>query len=489
MHHPNKKGRPNSFPTQSRTAQHVQLEAQISKYEMEKETTRHSKEQTLQASSRSPTTVNDIPDRLLKLIFRRLDSHVAYVRAAAVCTRWRSIVSTRGIFNLSYHTHDFSTTIGHYHVVDPSSSPGRRRWSSREQQPSCRVVFVPAAPSIDARHFALDFLPSCPAGRGRRQRWEVVDGCGSLLLVANQPRRGMFPDLVACEPISRRYVRIQPAEDMKHRRCLGVFLDGYRSVTSLCNFSLTCVLSEPSAGIADGVSTVTARVYRHQPPGWSRWKYGWSMPRLATSGSVHLRGVESARYAGRSKGFIFWDIQDDGTAVAAREGSCVLSSFRLPDHVRGASLSHHQSTTFRFVDDGAENDDLVRVVSLVGEDLRVFLKRDHNDSGAGIDWVPVRSLNLREATRGLPRFKECFFSQTAKVVTAGKGYIVLTPAEETWPFSIELGTMEAEREHIRNRLAGEVYPYRLHLRPRVRACVFSCKRGRWGPCYDICRCT
>jgi hypothetical protein len=214
------------------------------------------------------------------------------------------------------------------------------------------------------------------------------------------------------------------------------------------------------------------------------------MPRLASSGSVHLRGAKSARYAGRSKGFIFWGIQDDGTVVAAREGSCVLSHFRLPEHVRGGGSRHRSTSTFLFVDDGADNNDnLVRVVSLVGEELRVFLKLEQeHDNGGGIDWVPVRSLNLREPTRGLPAFKECFFSHTAKIVTAGEGYVVLTPAEETWLFSVELGTMEAEREHIRNRLAGEVYPYELRLRPTVRACVFRCKRGRDGPCYNICRC-
>jgi hypothetical protein len=57
-------------------------------------------------------------------------------------------------------------------------------------------------------------------------------------------------------------------------KLFGVFLDRYRNVMSMCSFSLTYILCEPSSGIADGFSAVTARVYRHQPPGWSRWKYG-----------------------------------------------------------------------------------------------------------------------------------------------------------------------------------------------------------------------
>ncbi|RLN34519.1 hypothetical protein C2845_PM03G31620 [Panicum miliaceum] len=432
---------------------------------MEKETLRQRTPAT-----KLPTTVNDVPDHILKLIFRRLDSHVSFLRAAAVCTRWRRIASTRGTKYRDWNHHHFFTILGHYHVVDPSFSP------SPAQRRRRRVVFVPASPSIDARHFTLDFLPS---GRGGRP-WELVDGCGSLLLVTANQQRGCFPDLVVCEPSSRRYIRIKPAEDMRYSHCLGVFFDGRYSVMSMSSFSLTCVVSERAAGIAGGVSFVTARVYTHKPPWCRRWRHGWSTSRHAMPGGIHIRGAESAHYAGRSKGYIFWAIEDDGSVFAAREGTGALSHFRLPEN-RG---SCHRST-FRFIDDdGADN--LVRVVSLIGDDLRVFVQKEHNNGGS--DWVLVRSLHLPEATLELQGYKECFFSRTAKIVAAGKGYVVLTQAEETWLFSIELGTMQVEREHIRNRLAGEVYPYELRLQPKVRVCVSYCKRGRDGPCYDFCKC-
>jgi hypothetical protein len=105
-------------------------------------------------------------------------------------------------------------------------------------------------------------------------------------------------------------------------------------------------------------------------------------------GGIHIRGAESAHYAGRSKGYIFWAIEDDGSVLAASEGTEALSHFRLPENVRG---SYHRST-FRFIDDGA--DDLVRVVSLIGDDLRVFVKEEPNNGGS--DWVLVRSLHLPE---------------------------------------------------------------------------------------------
>ncbi|KAL6592460.1 hypothetical protein ACP70R_049513 [Stipagrostis hirtigluma subsp. patula] len=65
-------------------------------------------------------------------------------------------------------------------------------------------------------------------------------------------------------------------------------------------------------------------------------------------------------------------------------------------------------------------------------------------------WMLERTLRLPEATLGLPGRKECYFCRTAKIVTAGKGYVVLTPAEETCLFSVRLRTMQVEREHSRN---------------------------------------
>lgn len=287
---------------------------------------------------------------------------------------------------------------------------------------------------------------------------------------------------------------MEKEEKAKQSHCLGAFLDhGYGGAMGMSNFHLTCVLSERAAGIADDVSVVTARVYRHLPPGWSRWKHGWSSPSSAGNRiRIHLRGADSARYAGRSKGFIFCGVDDgDGAVLAAREGTGLLSLFRLPEHVRGQLGA---STTFRFIYDDGNTDSLVRVVSLISNELRVFLKQENGGNGCGGEWGPVRSLRLPEATGGLPGYKECFFvSRTAKIVivTAGKGYVVLTPAEETWLFSVDPATMQVDREHVRNKLAGDVYPYRAVVATKgVRLCVAVCDhvRRRDGPCYRICKC-
>ncbi|KAL6658821.1 hypothetical protein ACP70R_002861 [Stipagrostis hirtigluma subsp. patula] len=440
---------------------------------MVKEARRRRKNQT-PATTKPPTTVNDVPDHLLKLIILRLRSHVSLIRAAAVCTRWRRIASPRN-HPADWHRHDFFTVIGHYHVVDPSlsPSPAQRR----------RPVFVPASPSLDAHYFSLDFLP---AGRGGRP-WELVDGCGSLLLLAIR-RRGFFPDLVVCEPTTRRYVTIQPVAGMKYSRCLGAFLgQNYNVISMSIDFKVTCVLSERAAGMADdgdgdGVGVVTARVYHRRPPWCTRWRSGWHLPRTESS-ALHVRGAESAHYAGRAAGMIFWGVEDDGTVFACKENSGEFSHFYLPEHVRAS----HRRSTFRFVNDGTYAFPAkVRVVSLIGDELRVFVERKHDDGSS--EWALEKSLRLPEATRGLPGWKECYFGRTTKIVTAGTGFVVVTPAEETWLFSVELGTMRVEREHSRNRLAGEVYPYELRTSPVVRACLVRCRRERTGKCYNICIC-
>ncbi|KAL6592459.1 hypothetical protein ACP70R_049512 [Stipagrostis hirtigluma subsp. patula] len=175
---------------------------------MDKATTRRKKQTS--PAARPPATLDDVPDHLLERVILRLDSHVSLLRAAAVCRRWRRVAACFRVLN---HRYFFSRrpgthVLGHYHVLDPSysrlppSPPGPRR-----------IVFVPAAsPSggVDACHFSLDFLPRSPKHCSR----ELVDAYGSLLLLASR-RRGLFPDLVVCEPISRRHIRNQ---DPPHRR-------------------------------------------------------------------------------------------------------------------------------------------------------------------------------------------------------------------------------------------------------------------------------
>ncbi|TVT99178.1 hypothetical protein EJB05_55470, partial [Eragrostis curvula] len=459
--------------------------------------TRRRKEPT-PAKRRRPTTLHDIPDHFLKRVILRLDSHLCLVRAAAVCKQWRRIAASPGVadYNFSYR-YPGNYVLGYYHAVDDSSNrrappqpDGSLVLNPASPAPRRPLVFVPASPAINVRHFSLDFLPD--AAGHRRRRWELVDGRGSLLLFADQ-RRGFFPDLVVCEPISRRYVRIRPVKEMKYLRCLGVFLannSGFSRNVSFSDFRVTCLLYERSPGMADDVGEAVSCFYNRAPRSRRRIT-GWNTQCVVTSSCILLHGAESTHYAGRAAGLVFWVVgDDDGTVLAASIDQSGFRRYRLPEHLWGSS---QPGSSFRFVEESVDvYPRLVRLVSLVGDELRVYLGNLYNSS----EWQLERTLQMSQVTRGLKGYKECFFATTVKIVGEGPGYVVMTPAEEeTWLFSLDLRTMRVECDHSRNRLPGKVYTYELETPPVVRACVVRCKRFGRGPlwrglgrCSHICIC-
>ncbi|RLN29622.1 hypothetical protein C2845_PM05G01830 [Panicum miliaceum] len=109
------------------------------------------------AAADEPRSVHDLPDDLLRLILRCLDSPLWLVRAACACRRWRRAGSLHP-----------PAVAGHYHVR------------------SCRpLAFVPSPP-IDGGRFSLDFLP-------------ITKDWG--------------PNLIVCDLLTRRYQGIQhPSE-------------------------------------------------------------------------------------------------------------------------------------------------------------------------------------------------------------------------------------------------------------------------------------
>ncbi|EAZ44256.1 hypothetical protein OsJ_28872 [Oryza sativa Japonica Group] len=366
--------------------------------------------------ARSTTTLDDIPDTLLKHVLVGLSSPVCIVRAAATCRRWRRIIA-RSDYTRALRFPPLLDA-GHYQAVD-------LRYAAAPRPCGGKIVYVPSA-SVDARRLALDFLPGGGSASRSSWKWELVDSEGGLLLLA-KTRRRRFPELIVCDPLARRHVVIPPIPDKKYSHCLAVFFWNWNGGPNLSDFTLRCVLHEGIDGAAGGVTT--ARVYDFKRHYWS-----------------HHR-----KYLDR----------------CLRGGSC------------------GDRSGFRFID--GDNPDDVRLVSVVGGDLKVFLRRD----GSGDAWEPEKNLSLRDATSGMPGRKESYFGgagAAAKIVSAGAGYVVLTPAEETWLFSVELATMEVERKHSRNRYAGEFFPYHPPWPPTLSAHVSYCKRNRKGLCFQICVC-
>jgi hypothetical protein len=95
--------------------------------------------------------------------------------------------------------------------------------------------------------------------------------------------------------------------------------------------------------------------------------------------------------------------------------------------------------THSYATDGRDGEP--RIFTVFDETMKVYAKLD------GGEWALEKSLSLREATRGLPGYKEEFFGQRPlEIVTRGPGYVTLSPGilETTWEWliSVDLETMQ-----------------------------------------------
>jgi hypothetical protein len=430
-----------------------------------------------------PTSLHDVPDHLLELILLRLRSPACLLRAAAACKRWRRVITGAGGF-LSRCLHAPSFVAGHYHAFDPD-------WVDYDSPPiTGNPVFIPS-PSravVDATRFSLDlggFLPDSDSG------WTLADSRGSLLLFkrrtgwAAHANTRDFPDVVVCEPLTRQCQGIlRPHE---HATCLGVFLldgdraddasGGRRIGIGMSDFRILAVLHEYHES-EEGRAMPAACVFSlgSDDGGWR------VLPTAFTnSAAVSLPGaMKRVSFSGRANGSLYWVIggeEDDGPSMLVfDEAAMVFSRVPLPtdddvDDNGGGLLSLHDRWSFRVIGSG-EGGGALRVVRLVRNELRVLTRRrGSNDDADEWLWVVQRLVRLREATLGLPGRSERFFMRNAMIMAAHEGYVLITPQEKTWLFSIELETMRVERDHERNRYAGQAYPSELPWPPSLMACT------------------
>ncbi|KAL6655760.1 hypothetical protein ACP70R_006586 [Stipagrostis hirtigluma subsp. patula] len=334
-----------------------------------------------------PTSVHDLTDDLLDLVLLRLDSPLCLVRAASTCKRWRRVVADAdGAFLRRFKTlHRVPPAIGHYYTdnPDPPKKEGTYHYAMR-MLPAVDPVFLPSSslpaggPVGRQRRLSLDFVP----GRGRHK-----DGNPQV------HREYYYPDIVVCEPLTRRYQGIIiPREYHYSYRWLGAFLldgdddpeDG-RGAIGMDNFKVLLVLYKPDENR------------------YGQYAHGFPVASVFSSGS-------------------------DGGWV------------KLEDEESGSDD-----------DDGQYFDG-------------VYLPRPWEMHLAGRTGGCIYS-------RGLPGRKEEYFSGPANIIKAGEGFVVLSPDEEKWLFSVDLDTLELEREHKRNKCTGPAFPYAPPWPPVLRACV------------------
>ncbi|VAI02636.1 hypothetical protein VPH35_071901 [Triticum aestivum] len=407
------------------------------------------------------TTVHHVPDKLLRLIFERLGWPLWFVRAAATCRRWRRIV--------------VQVIIPRRRLLHPLVVGSYR---NNRDAPARGPIFTPsplAVAAVDRRHFSLDFLP------GGGGQWELLDSSRSVLLLAKRKTgwmRRCFPDLVLCEPATRRYQLIPRMEEMKHERYFGAFLYGHGAINvgsweeksyNRSTFEVVCLLYQRHDRVCEEIGrarvcvfyyyTHCGRLVLNRPPGWYLKKeyHGQSSP--------DLRGPESLYFLGRTTHFPYWGIRHDDRALLLFDGYTEVYS--VPDVARGS--------VFRLVDHSSQYDK-IRVVCLHGSTLRIFVALFYNMENSVLE----KSIQLTEATSGLVGYKEEYFgggSDALEIVAADKGSVVVAAATKAWMFSVDLETMEvAEYKCKKNAdISVVAYPCELPWPLTLNACKVRCK--------------
>ncbi|KAM0855316.1 hypothetical protein ACQ4PT_049844 [Festuca glaucescens] len=389
-----------------------------------------------------PTSVHHLPDHLLELVLLRVGSSLALLRAAFTCKSWRSIIADTAFLRRFRPFHE-PHVAGHYHIVHPISH-------DKLPPDGNNQVFVPdtaMANALNRRHFALDFLPDLD--------WELGDSRGGLLLLYRRNIRRhpelLFPDMIVCDPLTRRYQGILSWKEMYQARCLGLFLldgvaadDTDSSYISMSNFRVVVVV----------YGTPTASVFTSGSDG--SWQEN-----AAGSGGVPIPEFHLISFVGRVGPSLYWRMEGEGVVLALDETTMEFSLVTFPYTVVGWP---DESSAFRVI--GGHRVDL-RVVRIINKrDLAVFAQLQ----GSG-EWVIEKLVRLPQATCRLLGYGETYSQRPAKIVTANMRYILVKPREDvSWIVSVDLQTLEVEWAHERNNYAGAAYPYELPWPPALQAC-------------------
>ncbi|CAN6210414.1 unnamed protein product [Urochloa humidicola] len=434
-----------------------------------------------QQPARGPTSVHDIPDHLLELILRRLRTSACLLRAAAACKRWCRAITGTGFLSRCLHARSYIA--GHYHAFDPD-------WVDHGAPPvTANPAFIPSpsssslgAAAVDARRFSLDaggILPDSDSG------WALADSRGSLLLLFKRPagwtscaNSQTFHDLLVCEPLTRRRQGILRPDE--YATCLGVFLldGGHNSSIGMSDdFRVLAVLHVYHVlEEMEGRAMPAACVFSPGSGDTGGWR---DLPSESTnSEAISIPGtMERLSFAGRANGSLHWVIEEDDGGVAVLvldEAAMVFSRVPFPaDAPDDGPNPSYDRWSFRVIGGGA-----TRVVRMVRNELTVLVRRCGSGDGDEWVWEVERSVRLREATLGMPGREDRFFMRNAMMVAAQEAYVLVTPKEKTWLFSVEIGdTMRVECDSERNRYARQAFPSQLPWPPSLVSCTTD-KRGR-----------
>ncbi|CAN6352161.1 unnamed protein product [Urochloa humidicola] len=353
-------------------------------------------------------------DDALGLVLERVGSHVSLIRAAAVCRRWRRAVADAAFLRRFRSLHA-PPVAGYFH----NGPPPQASVIGVEEKPRHGPVFVPSSPLVaDPRHFSLDFLPN------RAGSWTMEDSRGSLLLMVYASTRAGLPDMLVCEPLTRRYVMVPPPPDFDESCCIlaSFLIDGDTDKAGGCigmsNFRVLCMLYRARAR--------QAAVFNMGESGSTSWSEK-SIDCIATRSQVMC-------HLGHAGGSWYFYIKGSNRTLVILDGSTgQFSHSQLPI----AENEEHDMWGYNFyITEGRGRKPCF--FTAFRDSIKVFMRLSNGD------WVLEKSIMLSEATRSLPGYRPSFFSLSPVVLTQGAGFIILSPrSEQPWPFSVDLETMEA----------------------------------------------
>lgn len=420
----------------------------------------------------------NLSDELVESVLLRLDSSVSLIRAASTCKSWRRIVADAGFLRRFRGLHE--PTVAGYYFDSRAESPFATLTMGRQEEALCfRPSPSAAALAIDAGSFSLAFLRDDDVLPSRwSSSWSVADSRGSLVLLINLAAGHApfcFPEVVVCEPLTRRHRRILPSPDFG-TGCFfyGCYLadgeaagDSSSSSIGMSNFRVVYELYRDDGG----AGLARAAVFAAGAHSWRETSVGHAIP------PFHRMSL-----MGRAGGSWYFH---EGSTMAVLDGSTAefsSSSFTLQQQPIDPGV-------YLYIAEGRDGEP--RMFTTTGGILTVLIKRARRPAavvagGGGEDdveeWAVEKSVRLSEATRGLPGYDASFFGGGGPmdVITRGAGFVVLSPRIRTttkeeaapaparWWFAVDLETTEEERVH--DDLGMIQFPCELPWPPSLRAC-------------------
>ncbi|CAN6181954.1 unnamed protein product [Urochloa humidicola] len=278
-----------------------------------------------------------IPIELLELILLFIVSPV-FLRAALACKQWRRIIANADFLRRFRCLHRPPVASYYYDVKR----------------------FSPSSPSVvDSRYFSLDFLPGYYLSYD--DAWRLKDSRGSLLLLEFCDYSEGSQDMVICEPVTKRFLRIPPFTALaRYRYCynLAYLLDGDNVL---------------SGGISLSCFKVLCMVHYHNRIHAAIFASGKSWQEtIMESSSMELIGL--------AMGSMYW-YAGGRKVVTLDQSSNEFSSFTLPDIEDWDCHSNQHRIAIT-----AGGDGMVRiVVGVTGGDMKIFAGLPAG--GENCEWV------------------------------------------------------------------------------------------------------